>query len=167
MQLPKRKPGKYASIEQDRHLTASAIERLKATLRDLEERQRPKAVEDMRTAAEMGDRSDNAAYSEARWRLTGIDSRIFSLNERIKYAIPIEEGVSPGGRARIGSTVVVSVNGQEKTYQILGPQETSPGRGRISHLSPLGELLMNRKAGESVTLRVNGKDTEYRIVGVK
>ncbi len=166
MQIPKRKPGKYLG-EEDHHLTFEAIERLRRDLRDLEERQRPKAVEDLHRAAEMGDRSENAAYSEARGRLTGIDGRIFALKERIKHAVLIERGADAAGHVRIGSTVVVSVDGREKTYEILGSQETNPSKGRISHLSPLGSLLMNRCAGEEVVLETGGRRVAYRLLEVR
>lgn len=157
---------KYGRRDDDRHLTAAAVERLRRDLRDLEEQQRPRTVEDLTRAREMGDLSENAAYHEAKARLGRIDGRIFSLKERVRNAIIIE-APGEGGLARIGSTVTVSVNGRQKTYQILGSQETDPSLGRISHLSPLGAALMGHGAGETVTVKAQDKDVAYRIDEVR
>lgn len=169
MQVPKRKSetDRLAGRQEDHYLTPEKLRRLKADLEDLEKNQRPKTVEDLARAREMGDLSENAAYTEAKARLARIDGRIFSLKERIKNAIVIETGADPSGRIRIGSTVVLSVGGKQRTYQILGSQETNPAAGRISHLSPLGAGLMNRRAGETVTVTADGRDIVYAIMEVK
>jgi transcription elongation GreA/GreB family factor len=168
MQLPKRRgDDEKKNRQHDRYLTAEAVARLKRDLERLEKTERPRAVEDLRRAAEMGDRSDNAAYTEARGRLTGIDSRILSLQERIKYAVVIERGPDAAGRVALGSTVMVEVNGNRKTYEILGVQETSPGRGRISYLSPLGAALMGKEAGDKAVVKnARDEDVIYEIIEI-
>lgn len=170
MQVPKRKSEERRqpdSRSQSRYLTAAAIERLKRDLEDLERNQRPKTVEDLTRAREMGDLSENAAYTEAKARLGRIDGRIFSLKDRLKNALVIEPGAGPEGKARIGATVVVRVNGAERSYQIVGSQETNPARGLISHLSPLGAALLNRAAGDVVIVKANGKEISYTVVAVR
>lgn len=167
MQIPKRKPGKWAGIEPDRYLTADKLERLRAELADVEGRQLRAAAEEVRRTSEMGDRSENAAYTEARGRLTRLHNRILSLKERIKHAVVIPKGPDASGRVRVGSTVVLETGGKTKTYEILGAQETDPSRGRISYLSPLGAALMGRKTGETATISAGGKAIAYRIVEVR
>ncbi len=167
MQVPKRKPGKYAEGPQDYHLTHAAIAELKEELIRLEQHSRPKAVEELRRTREMGDLSENFAYSMAKGKLLGIDTRMFSIKERLKHAIPIAHGPAKDGSARIGATVTVFVNGKEKNYDIVGSQETDPGLGSISYLSPLGAALMGKKMGESVIVEANGKKIVYKILEVK
>lgn len=157
---------KYGRRDDD-HLTVSAMRRLARDLHDLEKVQRPKAVEDLIRAREMGDLSENAAYSEAKGRLARIDGRIFSLKDRLKNAVVIEPGADASGRVRIGSTVVVSAGGARRTYEIVGSQETSPSRGRISHLSPLGSVLLGRVAGDEVIVKTQKKNVVYRIEEVR
>lgn len=128
------------------HLTPEAVERLKRTLHTLEKIDRPKIVEDLSHALTLGDFSENAEYQDAKARLARIDGRIFGLKERIKNAIVIERGTS--GAIQLGSTVRFNLAGKEKTYEILGPQEANPSRGKISHLSPLGAALIGKKIGE-------------------
>lgn len=167
MQIPKRKPGKWATVEPDRYLTAEKLARLQAELAAIEGGELRKAADEVRRTSEMGDRSENAAYTEARARLTRLHNRILSLKERIKSALVIEKGPDPSGRVRLGSTVVVEMNGRSKTYEILGVQETDPSKGRISHLSPLGAALLGKKAGDSARLEIGGRETAVRVIEVR
>ncbi|MFH1620884.1 MAG: transcription elongation factor GreA [Patescibacteria group bacterium] len=170
MRLPFRKSQalrQVAGSEND-YLTAAAIERLKKDLHNLEKSERPMAVEDLSVALAKGDLSENAEYQDAKSRLSRIDGRIFSIKDRLKRVIVIDESVSSTGRIHIGSTVVLEPGpGVKRTYQIVGPRETNPTRGRISHLSPLGAALLNHTAGETIELDVQGGTAKYKILEVK
>jgi transcription elongation factor GreA len=166
MQVPKRKPGKYAGGPADDHLTHTAIAKLKEEMARIE-RSRPAAVDELRRTREMGDLSENAAYSAAKARLGGMDSRIMEIKERLKQAIPIQHGPGPGGSIRIGATVTLEVNGKERVYDIVGAQEADPGQGAISYHSPLGAALMGHLAGDVVTITANGRQVAYRIREVR
>ena len=131
------------------HLTEESINRLKRTLYELENVERPKIVVDLAHAITLGDFSENAEYQDAKARLARIDGRIFGMKERIKNAIVISSG-SKDGKIALGSTVNLVMNGKKKTYRILGPQEADPSKGRISHLSPLGSALLGKHAGDIV-----------------
>jgi transcription elongation factor GreA len=132
----------------------------------LENRQRPQAVKDVSTAVQKGDLSENAEYHEARARLSRTDTRIFNLKEKLKTAVIIEKG-SDDGRVKIGSTVVLEVNGKQRTYEILGSLETDPSRNRISHESPLGSALLDHKVGDTVTVKTPSGEVTYAIIEVQ
>lgn len=169
MQVPTRKKEQLARAgrEVDNYLTPEKARRLEREMADIEERQRPQAAEDLAVAAAMGDRSENAAYSEARGRLSRLDARLASLRERLKSAVLIERGTADG-TVGVGASVTVEANGSRRNYEILGSQEANPGRGRISHRSPLGSALIGRRAGESVAVRApSGAEIVYRIVEVR
>ena len=170
MQIPKRKSQAFRKYGQDsdNHLTAEAVEMLKGELAHLESVSRPKTVEDLTAAREMGDLSENAAYHMAKGRLAGIDYRMFEIKEKVKNAIIIEKGADDQGRIKIGSTVTVEINGREKIFEITGSQETNPGSGKISHQSPVGKALMRHQAGETITTKTaSGKEVEYTIKKVE
>ncbi|MBU1349246.1 transcription elongation factor GreA [Patescibacteria group bacterium] len=168
MRIPTRK-SQQLRVQGDRDNVISAwkLQRLKDDLIDLEKRQRPLVVEDLADARSKGDLSENAEYQDARGKLSRMDSRIFSLKERIKNASIIEEGAGPAGQVRIGSTVVLSVDGHQRQYAIVGSQETDPSRGRISYLSPLGAALMGQHVGETVVIDTGDIKTSYGIVEVR
>lgn len=169
MQIPKRR-SQLLKIRDDEnlivYLTPHAFERLKKLLIELEI-ERPGVVEDLRIAVQKGDLSENAEYQDAKARLGRIDGRIFSTKEKIKNAVMIEKGPDPSGRIRLGSTVVLSVNGRQKTYSIVGPQESNPTQGRISHISPLGAALVGHVIGDSITLTTENGEMMYGVVDVQ
>jgi len=81
-------------------------------------------------------------------------------------AIVIDEGPSDGP-IQIGNRVTVESNGSQRTYQIVGSQETDPKSGRISYLSPIGAALLGHLAGDVATVQIDGRVTEYKIIEVK
>lgn len=168
MQVPRRKSEQSRKFQRpsddDAHLTAAAMERMKSELERLEKSEQKKAIEEVARTKEMGDLSENAAYTEAKFQLRRINDRIASLHQRLNRAILIPEGADDSGKVTLGSTVTVRVNGEEKTYHVVGSQEADPGNGRISQLSPLGGILLGKKVGETVTRTMNGKDIVYEII---
>lgn len=129
---------------QDHYLTKAKIQRMQDELKRLKEIEHPAAAAEVQRTGEMGDFSENAAYQVAKTNLRRILHRMTSLIERLKYAIPIEEGTGDDGQIRIGSRVKLESGGQEYEYQIVGVQEADPMHGRISYLSPLGAVLMGK-----------------------
>ena len=150
MQIPKRRSEEQRRALQrtDHLLTPEAIERIKNTLLRLKKK-RPNLVEEISRTQAMGDLSENAGYQDAKSRLRRNNSRILSLEDRIKNAIPILIGASDG-TIRIGSTVTCESNGREQTFTILGSQESDPAKGRISYSSPLGAQLMGMQIGQHI-----------------
>lgn len=167
MRLPTRKSEKERELlrQDDHYVTPAAIERMKQELERLIKKERGPAAEEVHRLAQMGDLSENAAYQFAKQHLRRINSRITSLEEKHKHAIPIPAG-SVDGKIRIGSTVTVRVNDREMTLEIVGSQETNPSRGRISHLSPMGQALLGHVAGNVVVIKINEHEMRYDVVDV-
>jgi transcription elongation factor GreA len=168
MRIPQRRSqALQVREEQDNLMTPEKLARLKHDLEDLEKNQRSKIVDDLVFAREQGDLSENAEYQDAKAKLGRIDGRIFNLKERIKNVQVIEHGTDSSGKVRVGSTVTVLSDGREKTYQIVGTQESNPSRGMISHHSPLGSALLGHAVGEFAVLERDGQQIGYRIIDVK
>ncbi|MDO8425272.1 MAG: transcription elongation factor GreA [bacterium] len=169
MQVPKRRAEeeRRARRQVDYLLTAEAVARLRRTLETLKHEHRA-AADEAHRCAEMGDRSDNAAYTAAKAHLNRINGRILSLEDRLSRAVIIERGSGIGGTVRIGATVTVATaDGRERTFVIVGAQEANPSRGCISHHSPVGTALLGRREGDEVQVVVGGKQLQYRIVRVQ
>lgn len=151
MRVPTRKSEILAQTKKssDAFLTPAAIERMKAEIERLEKTERPKAAEELRRCAAMGDLSENAAYTYAKGELRRVNNRIDSLKLRVANAIPIPHAAADG-RVSIGSTVELETGGRRVTFEIVGAQEASPMRGRISYLSPIGASLIGKAAGDVV-----------------
>jgi transcription elongation factor GreA len=146
-------------------ITAKGLEKLKRDLQQLKA-DLPKMADDLARAIAMGDLSENAEYTEAKARLGRAHGRQFSLQERIKNAIIINEEEGDGA-VRLGVTVTVEVNGKQKTFQIVGTAEANPSHGRISLVSPLGKELIGKRPGEIVNVQTEAGVTVYRIISIE
>lgn len=128
--------------------------------------ERPSLADEVARLAQLGDFSENAEYQDAKHRLRRLNERLLILEDRIKNAIVIRAEENAADHVSLGSTVTVEKNGTRLVFQIVGPQETNPSRGRISHVSPLGALLLGARIGETVRLQTGAGETEYKIVAI-
>lgn len=162
------------------YLTPAGIERLRSELARLRARLPSLAAETARTA-EYGDRSDNAEYKQAKGMLRGTQRRALEIEAQLKRAVAIVAGPGANGTVQLGSTVVLEIihdkngggasapagAGAEKTFEIVGPSETDPPRGRISHLSPLGAALIGKHVGDLIAMATPKGMQRYRILKIQ
>jgi len=148
------------------YLTKAGLDKLHNLLKNLEI-QHKQAVKDVQTTGEFGDFSENAEYQEAKHRMRNISSRMLFLKERLKNAVIIEKNENEIDRVQLGSTVVLQMNNRTLTFEIVGPQEANPLRGRISNLSPLGSKLIGHRVGDIIPVVTMGDELVYTILEVK
>jgi len=146
-------------------LTAEALDRLATELDELTRLRRPEVVARIKAARELGDLRENAEYQAAREEQSFLEGRIRLLQERQRNAVLIEE--HGGAHARIGSTVVVELDGETVTYSLVGSSEADPAAGRISVASPVGAALVGAAAGAAVEVRTPRGAVRYRVVEVR
>lgn len=141
--------------------TKEGYKKLKEEYQDLL-RQRPLAVQDLKTAREMGDLSENGYYKESRAKLNFIDGRLRRFSDYLKRADIIDSDGKklPIDTVYIGSTVRLSDGKREKTYQIVGDLEAQPSEGKLSLLSPVGRAIMGKKLNSEIEIETpTGKFT--------
>ena len=143
-------------------LTKRLLEELKQELEELKTKKRMEISEKLRQAKELGDLSENSEYLEAREEQTWVEREIAELEEITKNAVLIKEG---GIRevVDLGATVEVARDKQALKFVIVGTNEAQPDKGFISNESPLGRMLMGKKAGESVIVQTPGGQVKYKI----
>lgn len=166
MQVPYRKPGKYSQIKQDPMLTAEKAKELESKLDRLKNHSRPKAAEEVRRLAELGDFSENVEYQLAKGKLRGINNGILTIENQLKHA----EIITPEQQTEtvsIGHTVTINNGKNNKTYLILGSSETNPQQGIISHISPLGTALLGKKINDTIQVKTGDREISYKILAIK
>lgn len=166
MQIPYRKPGKFSQTKLDPFLTKEKFAEFKNKLEKLINVNRPRAAEEVKRLAELGDFSENVEYQLAKGRLRGINERILILENQIRQAVIIDPQTRTGA-VQIGHTVTLAGAAGQKTYLILGSSETNPQKGVISHNSPLGAALIGKKVGEKIKVKLKDKEVEYEIIRIK
>jgi len=148
------------------HITEAGLQRLHEQLVRLKNAL-PDFINETKRTAAYGDRSENAEYKEAKSTLRRTQRKILSIENQIKRAVIIPTGPSQSGKVQLGSTVVLDSNGVRKTFQILGPHEADPMKGRISHQSPLGAALMNHVKGDTISIQTPRGLREYQILEIQ
>jgi transcription elongation factor GreA len=149
-------------------LTAEAIAHMKTELDQLTRVRRPEVVARIKAARELGDLKENSDYHAAREEQSFLEGRVRLLEDRLRFAVVIEEPAagSAAGRVVLGSTVRVEHDGDELTFTIVGTTEANPAAGRISTASPVGAALLGAAAGDDVEVRTPRGSTRYLVVAV-
>ena len=131
-------------------VTREGLERLKAELNELREVRRPAIVAAIAEARSHGDLRENAAYDAAKHDQALNEKRISDLEALLRNALILDEGDRNGDldTVRLGSTVIVEVDGDEERYTIVGAIEAKPAAGYISNESPVGKALLGKRAGQ-------------------
>lgn len=150
------------------YITPAGADKLKAELKKLLYEERPELVKTVSWAASNGDRSENGDYIYGKRRLREIDRRIRFLTKRLEAAEIVDPLNQAKDRVLFGATVTVSdEDGKERTYQIVGIDETDVQRGRVSWISPVAKALLGSKEGDAVVLHTPKGDEELEIVSIR
>jgi transcription elongation factor GreA len=149
-------------------ITKQGLEKVKQELIRLERVERPDNIRAIEEARAHGDISENAEYHAAKERQAFIDGKIHELRTTIGKCevLEIEEG--PSDWIVFGKTVLLYdlQTDEEITYQLLGPYESAPEKGRISVTSPLGQALIGKRAGDEITVKTPGGVQEFEILEI-
>lgn len=106
--------------------------------------------------------------NERRIQSNFINSKLQLLNARIAMAKIIEpEQQAPGG-IRFGASFTLKERKQQKLqhYQIVGVDEADISRGKISFISPLARILLNKKVGDIAILKLASKERVFEIINI-
>jgi transcription elongation factor GreA len=143
--------------------TKQGLDDLKKKTEDLIS-QRPADVLDLKKAREMGDLSENGYYKAAKSKLVDTDRAIRRNNYLIKNALVM----TPKGNSivDIGNKVYVEVDKEQKEYVLVGEYEADPKLGKISYLSPVGGMLINKKVGDDVVINIADGKRVYKIIKI-
>jgi len=160
MQVPQRKPGKYSNLTADPHITQKKKNELEDELASLLKK-RPKAASEVQRLSELGDFSENAEYQLAKGKLRGMNRRILVLEDHLNRAIVVQQ--SKSDQIQLGDTVTLTMDGEDKTYTILGPSETDPSKNIISHLSPIGSALIGKRVDDVFEIEIAGNQKQCKI----
>lgn len=147
------------------HLTKSGYEKMEQELEDLK-KQKVVVSGRIEEAIKMGDLSENAEYHDAKDQQAFIAGRIAEITEILKNAQIIDEQSGQDGIVSIGCKVEVKAGSKKMKFTIVGPEESDPTQGYISHESPLGKAFMDHKKGDKVDVETPGGKTTFTIVSV-
>jgi len=157
------------SNNQPVYLTPEGLQKVKDELEYLTTTRRREVAQMIAEAKAEGDISENAGYDEAKTAQGFLEGRIRELEIILKNAKVINDADVAPDVVGIGRTIIVREQGteMEEEYTIVGPPEADPAQGRISHESPMGRALLNKRAGDQAVVMSPGGEILFEIVKVK
>ena len=156
-------------MENEPVLTSEGRQALEEKLEYLETTRRREVSLQMKNAIDHGDLSENAEYDEARNAYLQLEKQINEAAGLIARARVVKDSDINTKRVGIGSRVQVEEIGDGSKKQMLrlvGPTESNPEDGKISHLCPIGMSLMNSRLGDVVSVNTPGGVKKYKVITI-
>lgn len=149
-------------------MTRDGYDKLKTELDRLRNVEMIEVTKRVATAREMGDLSENAEYHAAREDQGILQARINDLSDRLSRAAIVDTSALPKGTIAFGSRVkVMDLDmDEEETFELVGPGQENPDKGRILSSSPIGQGLIGRKVGETVEIPVPRGTIRFKILEI-
>ncbi len=151
------------------YMTPAGAAALRAELRELWDKERPKVVEVVSWAAALGDRSENADYQYGKRRLREIDRRVRFLGKRLERVQEVDPArQTQRDKVFFGATVTYArlSDDAEVTVTIVGVDEADAEAGRISWVAPVSRALLGARVGDVRKLRTPGGAEEIEVVAI-
>ena len=165
------------AMEEKNYITPTGHERIKTELLQLLDVERPEIVKVVHWAASNGDRSENGDYIYGKKRLREIDRRIRFLNQRLEFAIVVDNAARKSGEADteqifFGATVTYAAlegkdTGKETRITIVGVDEVDLEKGYVSWVSPIAKALIKARLGDCVKIQTPTGPAEIEILDVQ
>ncbi len=150
-------------------ITPNGYKKLQETLERLLKIERPQNIKAIAEARSHGDLSENAEYHAAKEKQSFIAGRIQEVQTKLALAEVIDPSTISQDKIAFGATVKVLdlASDEEKSYTLVGSDESDVEKGKISINSPVGKSLIGKSIGETVTVKVPARTIEYEILEIR
>lgn len=140
------------------YLTQEGLDKLKDELDFLVRVERPRISQEIATAREKGDLSENAEYDAAKESQGLLELKITKLQAALGNARVIDKSQMDTSKVTILSRVKVMNHKmrREFTYELVSENEADLKRMKISVKSPIGNALLGKTVGEKVDVSTPG-----------
>lgn len=106
--------------------------------------------------------------NEKRIALNHINAKLQLLDNRISEAKIIDLKEQPQNEIRFGASVTLKVvkTNTIQTFQIVGVDEANISKGKISFISPLAKVLINKRVGDNAILKLTKDERVFEIIDI-
>lgn len=154
-------------MSEDVFLTAEGEKDLREELTRLINVERISLAARLRDAIQMGDLSENADYKKAKEDQGFLEGRIQEVEYILRNATIIKDNITSRDKVSVGALVTIQ-EGEDtpEEYHLVGASEADPRNGKISHVSPIGKALMDRRVGDKVEVKTPGGVIIFKILKI-
>jgi transcription elongation factor GreB len=150
------------------YITPGGARRLRDELNTLYRKTRPEVTKQVKAAAALGDRSENADYIYGKKRLREIDKRIRYLTKRLDNLVIVDRIPDDRNTVYFGAWVKLEDDeGVVSELRIVGSDEFDPKLRWISLESPMGRSLIGKKKAASVLVPLPDGEIELYILDIR
>lgn len=130
--------------------------------------ERPVVLEEIFEAAQLGDRSENAAYIYGKQRLRMIDKRLNTLKKKIKDVKLVDtDAQKQKDFIEFGALVTIEDEDEnQRRYRLVDKEEIDPDRNRISVQSPMGRALLGHSVDDDFELQLPKGVKTYEVIAI-
>ena len=157
------------SSEEDALIVSQeSFNRAKAEYEDLIATKIPENKEAISIARDHGDLKENAEYKMARQDQDILLSRKNELEVDLSRARITDFSEATVDNVGIGSVVELKEGstGKTVTYSILGAWDSDPDNNVLSYKTPLGQQLLGKEKGATVTTKIGGNEEQWTILSI-
>ena len=149
-------------------LTYAGLKKYEDELQDLKIYRRQEIAQKIKEAREQGDLSENAEYDAAKDEQRDIEARIEELEGILKNAEVVVEDEVDFDKINVGCTVKVFdiTFDEEMEFKIVGSTEANSLVGKISNESPVGQALIGKKVGDTVSVETQAGEIKYKVLEI-
>ncbi len=149
-------------------MSQEGYDKLVEELRQMIQEELPRVKDAIAEARDKGDLSENFEYHAAKREQGRLLSRIRFKQKVLKFARVIDTSRLKADTIALLSKVVMTnlTTGAQMNYTIVSPHEADLREGKISIKSPIGQALLNKKAGDIVEVAVPVGVLKLRIDSV-
>ena len=150
-------------------ITPNGLKELSEELKQLKYVERPAVIQAISEARALGDLSENAEYHSAKDRQGFIEARISFLEGVISSVEVIDPKTLSGSKTvKFSATVgiVDTETDEEKTYQIVGKDESNLEKNKISFTSPIAKSLIGKSVGDEIVVKTPKGEKNFEIISV-
>lgn len=111
---------------------------------------------------------DNSNENEKRIVLNHINAKLRLLNNRIVEAKIVNLNEHLQNVIRFGAVITLKIEASKniQTFQIVGVDEADISKGKISFISPVAKVLINKKIGDKAILKRARDKIIYEIMDI-
>ena len=146
-------------------MTAAGYSLLDNELKQRQQVERPRIIQQITDARTHGDLSENAEYHAAKESQSLNEGRIAELEDKLARAEVIDVSKLSGDTIKFGATVTLIDEDTDKkqVWQLVGEPEADAKKGRISITSPLARALIGKTKGTSVEVVTPSGAKAYEV----
>jgi transcription elongation factor GreA len=118
----------------------------------------------LQAAREMGDLSENGAYTAAKFELGSTDRELRRLAHLLKYGVVKQK--SGNNKVEFGSVVTVKNGSEEMTFTLVSGYESNPAEKKLSMGSPLGAAVLGKAINDKIVVQAPVGEKKYKIIKI-